>query len=427
MGISNLVRILPRFYYEIEDAKEYIGVTYSTNYEKIYTLGLDEDVTTLAVNTFLELKENISFNISKVYFYKGITDIDLEVFIEATNLDISIIQILDNSEENGLYGLYQCSTTEDSIFIGIDHPKSTDVALQGIFAPIAIGASFGDGSILEVTESKEMSLLPMLRYTGGFFNIKSDGWLVNQLKSNKDNFITNFASISTGKKILSNGRFNGQSKIGYTGGLTCINEFVDMALSSDYNEIDVIVLGSSKPLYYRYKPSKNLNVIINGSGKKILFSKIILHIQRDVDKDPGRTAQGAFISNSIYLQQKKSRYQLKAVECTKCLAIIFPPRKYCKICNSLTKDGLQLSRNAKLYSFTSILKGAAPTEFDYQQKFEGEYIVAIIEFPEGPKVISQMTDVDISGLNVGDLVKMVFRKIYTQDNLDRYGYKFVKK
>ena len=54
----------------------------------------------------------------------------------------------------------------------------------------------------------------------------------------------------------------------------------------------------------------------------------------------------------------------------------------------------------------------------------GEFAVALIRLAEGPLIVGQMTDCDPHQLEIGTPVTMVTRRLYEQDGVLRYGYKF---
>ncbi len=87
-------------------------------------------------------------------------------------------------------------------------------------------------------------------------------------------------------------------------------------------------------------------------------------------------------------------------------------------------DEAQLSGRGKIYTFTEIAPGGAPPEFARQAALTGSYIVAIVELAEGPRVVAQLVDCTFSDLQVGKEVMMVVRRIYVEEGVVRYGYKF---
>lgn len=69
--------------------------------------------------------------------------------------------------------------------------------------------------------------------------------------------------------------------------------------------------------------------------------------------------------------------------------------------------------------------GGAPPEFAGQARAEGRYVVAIVELDEGPRITAQVTDVDPDAVDIGMPVTGTIRRIYEEEDVVRYGFKFV--
>jgi uncharacterized OB-fold protein len=78
----------------------------------------------------------------------------------------------------------------------------------------------------------------------------------------------------------------------------------------------------------------------------------------------------------------------------------------------------------KVYASTSIGRGAAPGEFAEQQNLTGEYGVAVVELDDGARLTVQLTDIEGGKPKIGTPVRAVFRRLYTQEGVTRYGRKF---
>lgn len=133
----------------------------------------------------------------------------------------------------------------------------------------------------------------------------------------------------------------------------------------------------------------------------------------------------AHVSVPLYWRTIPQRYKLMAQKCKKCGHVNFPPKGVCKYCNESSEFAeVQLSGRGKVHTFVLIGAGGAPPEFAEQEKAGGQYPVAIIELDEGPKVIAQMADVPVKEVKIGMPVKAELRKIYTEEGVIRYGFKF---
>ncbi len=128
----------------------------------------------------------------------------------------------------------------------------------------------------------------------------------------------------------------------------------------------------------------------------------------------------------MYWRTIPQRYNMTGQKCKKCGHVSFPPKGVCKYCNSSSDfEEVKLSGRGKVHTFVLISSGGAPPEFAEQEKAGGRYTVAIVELAEGPKVIGQVADVDPKEVKIGMPVKAELRKIYTEEGVIRYGFKFV--
>jgi len=135
-------------------------------------------------------------------------------------------------------------------------------------------------------------------------------------------------------------------------------------------------------------------------------------------------SQGAYVSLPAYLAEKKARYRLVGERCTACGRLHFPPREACLGCGARSWEDAPLRRTGTVYAYTIIGKGAAPSEFLEQQLAVGEYATAVVELDDGPRVAAMLTDVEPTKVRIGMAVRTVFRTLYTQEGMTRYGFKF---
>jgi uncharacterized OB-fold protein len=135
-------------------------------------------------------------------------------------------------------------------------------------------------------------------------------------------------------------------------------------------------------------------------------------------------SQGAYISLPAYLDSAPARYRLTASRCTACNRLDFPPRLVCLDCGGYDLAQEVLSGKGDVYARTVIARGSSPTEFQEQQDLIGSYAVALVQLQEGPRILAQLTDVDPADVEIGMPLDAVFRRIYRQEGVVRYGYKF---
>jgi len=134
----------------------------------------------------------------------------------------------------------------------------------------------------------------------------------------------------------------------------------------------------------------------------------------------------AHVSVPMYWRTIPQRYSLVGLKCKKCGAVNFPPKGVCKYCSDSSEfEEVKLSGKGKVHTFVLISAGGAPPEFADQEKAGGQYPVAIVQLEEGPKVIGQIADADPKEVKMDMPVTTELRKIYTEEGVIRYGFKFV--
>ncbi|MEM0343769.1 MAG: Zn-ribbon domain-containing OB-fold protein [Thermoplasmata archaeon] len=134
----------------------------------------------------------------------------------------------------------------------------------------------------------------------------------------------------------------------------------------------------------------------------------------------------AHVSVPMYWRTIPQRYKLIGHKCKKCGAVNFPPKGVCRKCNASSEfEEIQLSGRGRVHTFVLISAGGAPPEFADQEKAGGQYPVAIVQLDEGPKVIGQIADVDPKQVTIDMPVTAELRRIYSEEGVIRYGFKFV--
>jgi hydroxymethylglutaryl-CoA synthase len=138
---------------------------------------------------------------------------------------------------------------------------------------------------------------------------------------------------------------------------------------------------------------------------------------------------GAYISVPAWKRSLAQRYRLEAGRCPHCERLNFPPSGACSHCADLvTYESVQLKPTGEIEAVTEISQGGAPPEFVEQQARTGDYTVAIVAI-DGPdddsaSIPAQVIGAQADAVDIGDRVEFAFRRIYTQENVIRYGLKF---
>ncbi len=122
-----------------------------------------------------------------------------------------------------------------------------------------------------------------------------------------------------------------------------------------------------------------------------------------------------------YHREIPNRYRLEAGRCGGCGKVTFPVRRVCPSCRGTEWETITLSRSGTVVTSTVI--HVAPDEF----MMEAPYAMAIIETPEGARMMTQVVDCDPSDVGPGMEVSLEFRLIRKEGHggILCYGHKAV--
>jgi hypothetical protein len=96
------------------------------------------------------------------------------------------------------------------------------------------------------------------------------------------------------------------------------------------------------------------------------------------------------------------------------------PRKVCRRCRSTSLVPERLSERARLVAFTEV---KSTTDIHYET---APYLVGLLEFEDGTRIVAQLTDVDYEELRPDMEMEAVVRKIAQEgeSGIIVYGFKF---
>ncbi len=122
-----------------------------------------------------------------------------------------------------------------------------------------------------------------------------------------------------------------------------------------------------------------------------------------------------------YWREIPSRYRLEAGRCRTCDTVVYPLRRVCPDCGATECERIHLSRFGKVITSTVVHVG--PDAF----QMEAPYGIAIIETPEGARLMAQVADCEPDELRPGLEVVLEFRKIRREGaaGIICYGHKAV--
>jgi uncharacterized OB-fold protein len=122
-----------------------------------------------------------------------------------------------------------------------------------------------------------------------------------------------------------------------------------------------------------------------------------------------------------YWREIPARLRLEAGRCTGCGKVHYPARKVCPACRGTEHESLNLSPSGKLVTHTIIHIG--PTEFQWEQP----YAVAVLETPEGARLMAQVVDCKFEELKPGMEMDLEMRCVRKEGHAGIlcYGHKAV--
>jgi len=122
-----------------------------------------------------------------------------------------------------------------------------------------------------------------------------------------------------------------------------------------------------------------------------------------------------------YTREIPARFRLEAGRCSGCGKLVFPKREVCPKCRGTEFETTHLSRRGKV--ITSTVIHVPPSDF----LFQAPYAVAIVETPEGARMMAQVVDCDPAKVLPGMDVALEFRLLRKEGRAGIlcYGHKGV--
>ncbi len=122
-----------------------------------------------------------------------------------------------------------------------------------------------------------------------------------------------------------------------------------------------------------------------------------------------------------YWREIPSRYRLEATRCAACGRVSYPPRPVCPACCGTESQTLELSHEGRVVTYTVV--HVPPGDF----LMEAPYVLAVVETPEGARMMIQVVDCDPAAVEIGMPVALEFRLIRKEgkSGILCYGHKAV--
>lgn len=122
-----------------------------------------------------------------------------------------------------------------------------------------------------------------------------------------------------------------------------------------------------------------------------------------------------------YWREIPARYRLEAGRCAACGRVAYPRRRICPACRGTEFEPLRLTRRGTVVTSTVI--HVAPDAF----QMEAPYAMAVVETPEGARLMTQVVDCDPDEVAAGMEVSLEFRLVRREgrSGILCYGHKAV--
>ncbi len=122
-----------------------------------------------------------------------------------------------------------------------------------------------------------------------------------------------------------------------------------------------------------------------------------------------------------YWREIPSRYRLEATRCGDCGRVSYPSRRICPECRGTDPETIELSHEGRIVTYTVV--HVPPDDF----LMEAPYALAVVETPEGARMMVQVADCDPASVEAGMMVALEFRLIRREGKggILCYGYKAV--
>ena len=122
-----------------------------------------------------------------------------------------------------------------------------------------------------------------------------------------------------------------------------------------------------------------------------------------------------------YWREIPNRYRLEAARCSGCGKVIFPARRVCPACRGHDLEKTVISPRGRVVTSTVI--HVPPGDLLMQ----APYAMALVETPEGARLMAQVVDCDPAAVQPGMELKLEFRLIRREGHggILCYGHKGV--
>ena len=103
-------------------------------------------------------------------------------------------------------------------------------------------------------------------------------------------------------------------------------------------------------------------------------------------------------------------------KCGSCGQVLFPVKSVCLNCMSTDVESIKLSRDGKLYTFTTVYMAS--------EHFPPPYTVGWIELPEDIRIFSQIRGWQEHPLKIGMYMRLYIETLWQDEDNEVIGYVF---
>jgi uncharacterized OB-fold protein len=103
-------------------------------------------------------------------------------------------------------------------------------------------------------------------------------------------------------------------------------------------------------------------------------------------------------------------------KCGACGQVLFPPKPLCLNCLSTDVKPIRLSRDGKLYTFTTVHMAS--------EHFPPPYTIGWIELPESIRIFSQLRGWQEHPLKIGMEMRMYIETLWQEEDREVIGFVF---
>lgn len=158
-------------------------------------------------------------------------------------------------------------------------------------------------------------------------------------------------------------------------------------------------------------------------GVEIMDEQLLVDLNEawNLETSPSHVSQGAYVSQSQYLEGARARLSLASQLLDN--ESIWPPRQMDALGKRLPVASASLEGRATVESWTKLSAAGAPSEFSLRAPILGGIQTVFVRFKQGPAGVFLLADDLEYQPSIGDQVEFSVRKIYAQESYIRYGLK----